>query len=1778
MRKLYYIYCAIITLATINIGIANAEQITDYKEKFDNLKLTPKEEFAPQKWGRIADPLTPSSPWGGAENVYVDYQNPTTGGQDGAYLKAGSQKLYNDDYDDKVAEDLLVTPAISGEVSFYLLKTSSYSAASVKIYTCTKEGDKFVKGDLYKEITNEELSEEEWRKFTFSDVPENTYLGFRLDYAGIDEFYAQTANVELKKSMEVTSVKLVSQNEVLADKDNFVTIAFDVTITNNGDAELNPGDENYSVSIINYSDANAVIATKPIDFKLTAQQTSEVFRVEAKVDAGDKELYRRFDIQENLNKTSRFGSWVTSKPYLPELVLCTENDKTEIEKTIEFGLIRTEPVIKNLRVRNAGAAPLKITSVTAPEGYNVSLETPVEIEPLGEKLFTLSLGTTSLGNKSGMLTFKAEGMDDKSYAVAGAVMSADNWYENFENGTPGNMLFGESWSITGEPSGLGPSYSTKWAESGSQDLYKLISPRLTVKEGEELVFYAAKRLDSSRLNVYYSPDRKNWTEVKQITASAEKEEDRFSTQIDPDVSQSYQNFGFKQFSVGNIPAGDWYIAFESGYARIDDIFGYQLTTVDHDLYITESMLPLSGTVNYPYKAAVTVQNLNSISETAGNYHVKLIVNNEAVAEAETADLAIAEIKTFNLSYTPHAPGNYTAWIEVTAGNDYRATTDEVNITIAQEQAIAEKVVGTASDNSGNTPFAMNWKNSEAETIYTKELLELNNNTEIAALSYDGYCTNDKEVEFNLKVWMENTTDGTFSGSEYQSRDVSEMTLVYQGTHKIEPQGDDQNMVTLLSLPLTEKFIYTGENLRIVTQATSVGYKSVYFASDNSVQNTSIYIRYDGDNRPEIWSLESKGMPVVRIATSKETCHVSGIVTDAASQEAIEGAVVRLTSGEVAYSGTTDKDGKYDIEVFQAEKEYRMTIEKDGYLMGEQTVSFAEGNVEANVSLKVDANIQDRKLTINVTAVTGESLEGVEFLLEQTDFEVIYPQTVLSADGTCTSLVFRGNHHIRIEKQGCAVYDKNFDIKGDMTLDIELQEAVVNPYSLVASQIHHPVTGQNDIQLSWNKEEPVFFDDFESYDDFAVTFGEWTGIDGDQQAAAPLAGDYANRGATQYATIINPLTVEPAWYYEYPVLRPYSGKQYAGFIRTSSGSANDDWLISPPVTVGADNILRFMAKAADVYKERFVVAITTAENPTANDFTVLTKNNYESVDYENWKPMVYDLSDYEGQTVKFAIHYISDANRYGAFMLMVDDFYVGQKDYSSARKALRLIQRSPVNPNEKFEIYLDNHKIGETEDYTYTFENVAEGDHTLGVKAIYKVSESDLTTVPFKISNEDCYKVTVNVGTNNETSADGKMVNFLNKEDGNEISVGIDKGQATLLSLPKGTYIVNISANLFDPYEQEKEITADMTWDVTLKETIITPYNITVDVKKDEQGAFEAIVKWNQDLGISDSFETYDDFATGSFGNWKTLDEDKKYVYPIGLGSTSNIVTFPGAGTQEVPAAIAPMVFNPYKTQPAMAPTDVAAMAPTGDKYVIFFSPQLATADKWLISPKQTVREGYVWELKAKGYSEAYPEIIELCISTTSDTPDSFTPMDKLTLSAGEWTTYAIDLSAYANQEVYLAVHYVSTDAFFAQVDDFYVGPAEEGAVAEVGNVQKYEIYLDGVLAGDTSETTYSFKNLTGTKHKVGIKAIYKSGASEMGEYEFSMPTGMEDASSETVSVAGRTGKIEFQTVLPAHTEIYNSAGILLESRMIEAGYTALPMDAGHYIIRIDSKAYKVIVR
>ena len=116
-------------LAGWSAGMARAEVVANYTESFDNLDVS-KHDFAPKGWGHIVESYED-----GYETYYVEYANPATGGQAGAYLEAGSQSL-GSSWSLTDVDDLLVTPAVTGDVTFYA-KLAKLSGA-VTLYTCTK--------------------------------------------------------------------------------------------------------------------------------------------------------------------------------------------------------------------------------------------------------------------------------------------------------------------------------------------------------------------------------------------------------------------------------------------------------------------------------------------------------------------------------------------------------------------------------------------------------------------------------------------------------------------------------------------------------------------------------------------------------------------------------------------------------------------------------------------------------------------------------------------------------------------------------------------------------------------------------------------------------------------------------------------------------------------------------------------------------------------------------------------------------------------------------------------------------------------------------------------------------------------------------------------------------------------------------------------------------------------------------------------------------------------------------------------------------------------------------------------------------------------------------------------------------------------------------------------------------------------------------------------------------------------------------------------------------
>ncbi len=183
----------------------------------------------------------------------------------------------------------------------------------------------------------------------------------------------------------------------------------------------------------------------------------------------------------------------------------------------------------------------------------------------------------------------------------------------------------------------------------------------------------------------------------------------------------------------------------------------------------------------------------------------------------------------------------------------------------------------------------------------------------------------------------------------------------------------------------------------------------------------------------------------------------------------------------------------------------------------------------------------------------------------------------------------------------------------------------------------------------------FFESWESYADFTVAGGEsagtnslgaWTIVNNKAGTANWGSSDYdfENEGTDYGFIIFNPTTTDPAA----DAHPAQDGEKYGAFTQANV-IGDDKWLISPALEVTATSELTFWAKAmTHAYgAERFIVLVSTTDNDPAS-FTKISAGDYLESSTD-WTDYTFDLSEYDGETLYFAINYVS----YDAFFFLID---------------------------------------------------------------------------------------------------------------------------------------------------------------------------------------------------------------------------------------------------------------------------------------------------------------------------------------------------------------------------------------------------------------------------------------------------------------------------------------------------------------------------------------------
>lgn len=302
--------------------------------------------------------------------------------------------------------------------------------------------------------------------------------------------------------------------------------------------------------------------------------------------------------------------------------------------------------------------------------------------------------------------------------------------------------------------------------------------------------------------------------------------------------------------------------------------------------------------------------------------------------------------------------------------------------------------------------------------------------------------------------------------------------------------------------------------------------------------------------------------------------------------------------------------------------------------------------------------------------------------------------------------------------------------------------------------------QSSVSISWEEpqiETPVITEDFESYDPWTTTMGEWTLVDADKGYNVSLDGENFKfpHNREQFAFIVAQPKDYPDNKYKKHVTTHSGDKCAMSFLQVANLSkavpmASDNWLISPALP-GKAQTISFWAKNSGSFAETFEVRYSTDTNPK-NILKFKKIGDTYTVKTGEWTEFTAELPE---NTRFFAIRQNTPAKTVTMFMLDDITFMKGN---------------TPVSYN----IYRDGILIGNSKNSSFNDQPDTDGTHTYSITAVYA-------------GGMESEPVSIEVVTDiRNIESDGTSVYNVYTLDG----VQVLKNAKDLNSLHRGVYIIN----------------------------------------------------------------------------------------------------------------------------------------------------------------------------------------------------------------------------------------------------------------------------------------------------------------------------------------------------------------------------------------------------
>lgn len=378
MRKIKFLLSTLVMLVVVNITAT-----ANYHVDFNTSIATSNPDFKVAKgWGHIVG----SGDYDGYGPYYMSYSYKQTDGVGGTGTLLANRQFAGDNYGGDVINDILVTPAVNGTVTLDIMAStgaSNSNNAFVEVYAINVDGSL---GDLLKTIKTEipgynTGNSTSWATYQLANLASEQKIGLRCQYVYIDNFTAEEVNIPVERTLMVTKVANLEGYEGTGGSttyfeqqpDGTLKVQLKVTLQNTGDINLNPGDDNYTLTVASasyasgtktyYDDASIAITeaiaageTKDIDVDFYVPYTSG---------------WKYWFVKENVSgTTSSSYRYTGTTAYEPKFVFRGKDSSSSsnLTTTQTFGLVN-EATTKSYEIANTGTAPLTINSIEIPEGF-----------------------------------------------------------------------------------------------------------------------------------------------------------------------------------------------------------------------------------------------------------------------------------------------------------------------------------------------------------------------------------------------------------------------------------------------------------------------------------------------------------------------------------------------------------------------------------------------------------------------------------------------------------------------------------------------------------------------------------------------------------------------------------------------------------------------------------------------------------------------------------------------------------------------------------------------------------------------------------------------------------------------------------------------------------------------------------------------------------------------------------------------------------------------------------------------------------------------------------------------------------------------------------------------------------------------------------------------------------------------------------------------------------------------------------------------------------------